>query len=69
MLRWVLHNLYKYNALLVLASVSLLIITSPFFTLFGKSNRLYDTVLANLSMKGTTLSHGQSDCVEIFIFK
>jgi hypothetical protein len=51
---YVLQYLYQWNAILIMASASMLIILSPFFTLFvkSKSNHSYSTVLSNLSMEG-----------------
>lgn len=56
MLEKVLPLLYQWHGMLVLASISLLIISSPFFTLVDKSNHEYSTVLENLSMQGSQMS-------------
>mmetsp|Transcript_30767 Transcript_30767/g.42093 ORF Transcript_30767/g.42093 Transcript_30767/m.42093 type:complete len:831 (+) Transcript_30767:70-2562(+) len=56
MIIYFLQQLNHYNALLVLAGASLIIISSPFFTLFDKTNREYQTVLDNLSMEGSQMS-------------
>jgi len=55
MLRWLLQQLYQFNAISLMTMASLIVISSPYFRLCDNSNLEFHTVQNNLSMAGHCL--------------